>query len=123
MTDLTRYAKKSTVQLTTIGRKSGQPRTVTIWFVVVDAKRIHVQHARGSTAQWYRNLLRTPEVQLDFGDGLVAARATPIEDKGEIQRVLALVRRKYLFAWVFQLLGINRNAVAATIELDDDRRG
>jgi deazaflavin-dependent oxidoreductase (nitroreductase family) len=115
--DLTAYAPRSTVRLTTVGRKSGQKRTVTIWFVVADPQRIYVQHVRGADANWYRNLLKTPSVELDFGDGPLAGHATPISDRDAIRRVLRLVRRKYLAAWLVQLLAIGRRPVAAEISV------
>ena len=105
------------VQLTTRGRKSGQPRTVKIWFVVAGPTSIYVQHTNPKPADWYRNLLQDPAVTLDFGSGALPARATPITDASQIERVLALVRRKYLAAWIFKLLGWSRSAVAAEISL------
>jgi deazaflavin-dependent oxidoreductase (nitroreductase family) len=114
--DVSKYAKRSTLKLTTLGRTSKQPRTVTIWFVVVDAQRIVVQHVRGDDANWYRNLLKNPEVEIDFGDGVVRAVAKPITDRAEIRNVLRLVRRKYLAAWLLQAFGTSK-AVAAAIEL------
>jgi deazaflavin-dependent oxidoreductase (nitroreductase family) len=117
--DLTSYTKQSTVRLSTSGRKSGRQHTVTIWFVVADPRRVHVQHVRGATADWYRNLSKQPAVQLDFGGGPVAGHATPITDANEVHRVLGLFRRKYIFAWVFQLLGMTKHAAAATIEVLD----
>jgi deazaflavin-dependent oxidoreductase (nitroreductase family) len=115
--DLTSYTKQSTVRLTTTGRKSGRQHTVTIWFVVADARHLYVQHVRGPTADWYRNLAKQPAVHVDFGSGPVAARATPIADATEVRRVLGLFRRKYIFAWVFQLLGMTKRAVVATVEV------
>jgi deazaflavin-dependent oxidoreductase (nitroreductase family) len=115
--DLTSHTKQSTIRLTTTGRKSGRQHTVTIWFVVADARRLYVQHVRGPTADWYKNLSKQPEVQLDFGSGALAARATPIADAAEVQRVLAQFRRKYIFAWVFQLLGMTKRAVVASVEV------
>ena len=117
--DLTKYTKQSTLRLTTTGRQSGRQHTVTIWFVVADERHVYVQHVRGATADWYRNLAKRPEVQLDFGAGLLAARATPVADAIEVRRILALFRRKYIFAWVFQLLGMTKRAVVATLELQE----
>jgi deazaflavin-dependent oxidoreductase (nitroreductase family) len=115
--DLNPYAKQSTVRLTTTGRKSGRQHSVPIWFVVADANHLYVQHVRGPTADWYKNLLKQPAVHLDFGSGPVDGRGTPIADATEVQRVLALFRRKYIFAWVFQLLGMTKRAVVATVEV------
>lgn len=117
--DLTTYSRRSTVRLTTTGRKSGKQHTVTVWFVVADARRFYVQHVQGATADWYKNLRKTPRVQIDFGDGPQPATATPILDPAEIQRVLALVRRKYWMAWFIQLFGRGKDPVAAVIEVGE----
>lgn len=103
------------VTLTTRGRKSGQPRTVKVWFVVASPTSIYVQHTNPKPADWYRNLQRDPAVLLDFGTGQIQARAVPVADRAEIDRILAMVRRKYLAAWLFKLLGWSRSAVAAEI--------
>ena len=118
MMDLRTVARKRSVALTTRGRKTGHLRTVKIWFVSADHESIYVQHTSPAPAQWYQNLLRTPSVTLDFGDGPLAAYATPIADKSKIQEVLRLIRRKYPLGWVFQLLGWNKKAKVAQITLD-----
>jgi deazaflavin-dependent oxidoreductase (nitroreductase family) len=108
-------AAKKTVRLTTRGRKSGQPRTVLIWFVANGPRSILVQHATSAPAQWYANLLKAPQVSVDFGDGPVEARATPITDPERIHAVLARVRRKYWSAWLIQLIGRRATPLAAEI--------
>jgi deazaflavin-dependent oxidoreductase (nitroreductase family) len=112
MSDLER---RKTVRLTTRGRKSGQPRTVTIWFVADGPRRVRVQHVAPTPAQWYRNLLAYPEVTLDFGDGPITAQAQPITDAAEVRRVLAAVRRRYWTAPLIQWLGRKATPVAAEI--------
>jgi len=118
--DLTQRTKQSTLRLTTTGRKSGRQHTVTIWFIVADPQRIYLQHVRGPTADWYKNLRKHPTVQLDFGDGTVTGEAAPISDAAEVRRILGLFRSKYFFAWVFQLLGMTRRAVVAEIKVPND---
>jgi deazaflavin-dependent oxidoreductase (nitroreductase family) len=105
------------MRLTTRGRQSGAPRTVTVWFVVAGETRIFVQHAARAPAHWDRNLQQEPAVQIDFGDGPLEARAEPILDAARIQEVLKQVRRKYRLAWLIQLLGRNAKPVAAEIQL------
>jgi deazaflavin-dependent oxidoreductase (nitroreductase family) len=109
------FADKKTVCLTTRGRTSGRPRPVTIWFVADGPRRILVQHVTSAPANWYRNLLKNSDVSLDFGEGRIDARATPITDPQRIRQVLDTVRRKYWSAWLVQLLGRKDNAVAAEI--------
>jgi deazaflavin-dependent oxidoreductase (nitroreductase family) len=103
------------LKLTTRGRKSGQPRTVTIWFVDDGPGTYLVQHQSPRPAQWYRNLLADRNVQIDLGKGVQSAVAEPITDRAAIDEVLAKVRSKYMSAWLFRLLGWGRNAVAARI--------
>jgi deazaflavin-dependent oxidoreductase (nitroreductase family) len=117
VTDVRKYTDRRQLRLTTRGRKSGSPRTVTVWFVIADEAKLFVQHASRAPAQWYRNLLREPAVQVDFGDGPLEAMAEPILDEKEIRRVLKLVRRKYRSAWLIQLLGRKAEPVAAEIQL------
>ena len=116
--DVARYAKRKTIALTTRGRKSGRPRAVKVWFVVAGPQSIFVQHASSAPSQWYRNLLSDPAVQIDFGDGPIAARAKPLTDPQQIRDILRAVRRKYLFAWLIQLLGRKAKPLAAEIVLE-----
>jgi deazaflavin-dependent oxidoreductase (nitroreductase family) len=112
MSDLQR---RKTLRLTTRGRTSGQPRTVTIWFVADGPRRVRVQHVAPKPAQWYRNLVAHPEVTVDFGDGPIAARAMPVTDPAAVRQVLAAVRRRYWTAPLIQWLGRKASPVAAEI--------
>jgi deazaflavin-dependent oxidoreductase (nitroreductase family) len=109
------FAGRKTVRLTTRGRKSGQARTVTIWFIANGPRSIRVQHVAAKPANWYRNLVATPAVTIDFGDGPIEARGTPITDPAGIAAVIAGVRKKYWMAWLIQWLGKTDAAVAAEI--------
>jgi deazaflavin-dependent oxidoreductase (nitroreductase family) len=102
---LAAVADQSTVELTTTGRKSGQQRPVTIWFVVDDQGRLFVQSGGGGTTDWYRNLLETPAVTLRIGDLRASAISTPIGDAAETARVHELFRQKYLRARIFDWFG------------------
>lgn len=116
---LDHQAAKRDVRLTTRGRKSGQPRTVTIWFVNSDRDSIYVQHSSRRPAHWYRNLLAEKRVEVDFGDGPLVAEANPITDPAGVREVRRLIRRKYRLAWVFQLLGWGAPSVAAEIRAEN----
>ena len=110
---------KRTVRLTTRGRKSGQPRTVTIWFVEAGPGKIYVQHAGIRPANWYANLRANAAVELDFGSGALKAHAQPIAERERVRDVLAMMRRKYWTAWIIQLIGRRATPVAAEIALAD----
>lgn len=52
--------------LTTIGRRSGEPRTVELWFVL-DGHTVHFLAGGGEGAQWVRNAEVEPAVRLRLG--------------------------------------------------------
>ncbi len=73
--------------LTHTGRKSGQPRQAVIEIDDYDAETntYLVAAGFGQKADWYRNILKTPEVTIQVGSRRMAARAEPLspEESGE----------------------------------------
>jgi deazaflavin-dependent oxidoreductase (nitroreductase family) len=53
--------------LTITGRKTGLPREIEISFVELDA-RLYILAEHGHEAQWVRNILAIPQVQVRIGD-------------------------------------------------------
>jgi deazaflavin-dependent oxidoreductase (nitroreductase family) len=102
--DLDAVQGESEVKLTTVGRSSGKPRTVTIWFVC-DQDHLYVQSGREGETNWYRNLLAKPEVRLEFDSLRLTGRAVPVEDETETQRIHDLFRSKYLTARIMGWFG------------------
>lgn len=113
------YQEASTIDLTTVGRTSGKPRTVTIWFVVDEAGRLYVQSGKDGTTDWYRNLLRTPAVTMRIGELNMKGAAAPVEDLTEVARVHELFRQKYLRARLSEWIGsdVGRGRVVQLREL------
>jgi deazaflavin-dependent oxidoreductase (nitroreductase family) len=77
------------VQLHTIGRKSGQRRTVWLTSPVNDADRIVLIASKGGDDRhpdWYRNLTANPEVEITEGDDTkpYRARTASPEEKAEL---------------------------------------
>ena len=94
----------SEVELSTTGRRSGQARTVTIWFVR-DGERVYVQSGKEGKTDWYRNVIANPAVTLRFGALRLRGRALAVEDAGEAERVHGLFEQKYLSARVMGWFG------------------
>ncbi len=68
--------------LTTIGRRSGQPREIEIWFTQRDGHYyVIAEHLR--EAHWVQNVLADPRVRARVGDEEFAARARVIDAGGE----------------------------------------
>ena len=80
----------STIDITTIGRQSGQPRRMEIWFRQVDG-RIYITGTPG-TRDWYANLRRNPHFTFHLKESLRAdlpAQARFIADADERRRILS----------------------------------
>ena len=68
-----------TIDLTTTGRRSGQPRTVEIWFLNVDG-RLFITGTPGPR-DWYANLLADPRLAFHLKESVRAdltGRAEPV---------------------------------------------
>jgi deazaflavin-dependent oxidoreductase (nitroreductase family) len=118
MTDLQALNRESLVHLTVRGRKSGKPHTVKIWFAVGNGK-IYVTSARGTTADWVKNLRKNPEATLQIGTTSLKGTAVWREDPGVRTEVLPLFLRKYFLARLFRWIGWYKQEFAFVITLVD----
>lgn len=83
-------ANDRTVDITTIGRRSGQPRRIEIWFHNLDG-RIYISGRPGMRG-WYANVVAHPDFEFHLKESAEAdirARAHPITDPAERRRVLS----------------------------------
>jgi deazaflavin-dependent oxidoreductase (nitroreductase family) len=112
-----------TIDITTIGRKSGQPRRIEMAFHRVDGT-IYLTGTPGKR-DWYANLVANPDFTFHLKRSVTAdlpARATPITDPATRRAVLARIlerdrpdRAKDLDTWVKQspLVAVSFPAEAA----------
>ena len=84
----------SEVELTVTGRKSGRESSRPIWFVE-DGDKILLLPVTGSGSNWYRNLVKTPEIGLSADGAELRATAKPIEDAEGVAEVLRKFGEKY----------------------------
>jgi deazaflavin-dependent oxidoreductase (nitroreductase family) len=85
---------KNEVDLTVTGRRSGQESTRPIWFVV-EPDRLLLLPVSGSGSNWYRNIVKTPDIRLTANGAELSATAKPIDDAGAVGDVLEKFRGKY----------------------------
>lgn len=74
-------ASARTIDITTIGAKTGRPRRIEIWFYRVDGE-IYLT-TQPAVRSWYANLLAHPEFTFHLRHGVradLAARAEPVLD-------------------------------------------
>lgn len=78
-----------TCDITTIGRKSGRPRRIEIWYFVVDGT-VYISGTPGAR-DWYANVLANPQLIFHVKHGAhadLSAYAEPILDQAERRRIM-----------------------------------
>lgn len=90
--------------LHTTGRKSGRRRTTPLLYDEIEGV-YYIATARGRKADWYRNAVATPKVEVEIGSRRFEGLAEAITDEGRVlhflERRLALRPRVVgLFLWL-----------------------
>jgi deazaflavin-dependent oxidoreductase (nitroreductase family) len=93
---LAAHADDECCDLSTVGRRSGRPHRIEIWFGVLD-DRLYFISGNGPTADWYRNALAAPEVTVHLGGHDLRGTARAVTHPEERRRVGDLMGAKY--AW------------------------
>jgi deazaflavin-dependent oxidoreductase (nitroreductase family) len=103
--------------LTHTGRKSGLPRYAVLEIIKHDAKTFFVSSGFGEKAQWYQNILQTPEVRLEAGREKFTARAERLSFV-QAKEILSDYARKHPFALkeLSRVLGLSYNGSEASLE-------
>ena len=124
---LSRYGPQSKIAgrvlvLTTIGRRSGQPRLTPLQYEEVDGI-YYVASARGTQADWYRNLIKNPKVDVQVGDTCFSTIAKPMTDAGQIADFLEirLKRHPYFMGAMLRLEGLPRTYSRSDLEKLSER--
>ena len=112
---LAAVAGRSTLRITTRGRKSGKRHSVPIWFVV-DRTRI-VFGTLNIERDWVRNAKKTPEVELEVGDLQLRGRFSVVAETAPATEVRRLIGGKYWLARIASWLGFTSKEVYAVDEL------
>ena len=86
------------VLLTTVGRKTGMPRTTPMMFVRDDERIFVVASNAGAPKdpQWYRNLINDPSVTVELPGEEFKARATPL-DGADYDRTWTMIKERFPF--------------------------
>ena len=90
-------------KLTARGRKSGEPRSVTIWFALGDGKLFLTGDAKGPN--WLRNARANADVVVQIGTTRLRGRARVVEDPAEAESVRQRFVRRYLMARLGRMVG------------------
>ncbi len=88
---LARYRQ---IQLSVIGRKTGQTVSIPVWFVL-EGEKVYLLPVKGSDTQWYKNVLKNPSIRIDARGVEAEFRATPITEAKTLKSVIEKFREKY----------------------------
>lgn len=90
-------ADKQVLHLTTIGRVTGRPREIEIWFIVHHEK-FYIFSEHREAAGWVKNIRRNPNASVRFGKCSMKADARVLDYRKERQlwdEVQVIADRKY----------------------------
>jgi deazaflavin-dependent oxidoreductase (nitroreductase family) len=90
-----RYADASLAWLTTTGRRTGLPRTVELWFVLLNGS-VYFLAGGGERADWVRNARAQPRVSVRLGStDLPGTARTPEPGSDEDRAARQSMAAKY----------------------------
>lgn len=82
------------IDITVTGRVTGRQITVPVWFVDEGGK-LCLLPVRGSDSDWYKNVIRTPRMELTADGESMTVTATPVTDPGRDRTIVEKFRAKY----------------------------
>jgi len=88
---LSRYRQ---IRLSVIGRKSGKTISNPVWFVA-EGEKLYLLPVHGSDTQWYRNVLKNPQIRIDARGSDAKLEAKPITKSDAVKSVIEKFREKY----------------------------
>ena len=91
---LTEHAELECCDVTTTGRRSGNPHEIEIWFGVVD-DIMYLISGNGPKADWYRNALAHPHVLVRLAGQTHRGVARDVDDPDERRLVGDVMGAKY----------------------------
>ena len=121
MADLQSVADDDFCYLTTIGRVSGRPHTIEIWFALA-GRTLYMLAGGGETSDWVKNLRRNPAVSVRIGAVHWPGTGRVVSDAEEDAVARRIVVDKYQGGYGEDLSDWGRTAlpVAVDLHLDQD---
>lgn len=80
--------------ITTRGRRTGRPHRIEIWFAA-HGSTLYILAGGGERADWVRNIMAEPAIELRVGKASMSARGRVVTDPAEAARARRLVPEKY----------------------------
>jgi deazaflavin-dependent oxidoreductase (nitroreductase family) len=113
-------ADRSECRLTTIGRRTGDPHTISIWFAHSEGT-VYLLSGGGQRSDWVRNLVADPQVTVAFSGARFAGRARLIEDPEEDRVARDLIHDKYVARYQGDLSRWREESLPVAIDVTPGR--
>ena len=91
---LAELKEKDELQFSVKGRRSGKEIPRPVWFVL-EGKELLLLPVKGSSTQWYRNILKDPWAKISLAGQTYTGKTQPIRDKKGVSEVVELFRKKH----------------------------
>jgi deazaflavin-dependent oxidoreductase (nitroreductase family) len=117
--DLTSLSTEQFCYPTTIGRVTGRPHTIEIWFAI-RGRTLYMLSGNGPDrrADWVKNLTRTPHVTIRIGGHHFSGRARLVEVPEEDALARRLLLGKYAPTYSGDLTDWGRTALPVAVDLE-----
>jgi deazaflavin-dependent oxidoreductase (nitroreductase family) len=107
--------------LTTVGRVSGRPHTIEIWFAQ-HGSTLYMLSGGARRSDWVRNLTRTPTARVRAGGHEYPGMGRIVIDPQEDRVARDAVYGKYSVLYRGDLTGWREAALPIAVDLEDSRR-
>jgi deazaflavin-dependent oxidoreductase (nitroreductase family) len=102
--------------LTTVGRVSGRPREIEIWFGLRGS--LYMLSGGGDRSDWVKNLMREPAVTVRIAGAQMQGRARVVEDPAEADVARGLLFDKYSSRYGGDLENWRATALPVAVDFD-----
>jgi deazaflavin-dependent oxidoreductase (nitroreductase family) len=116
----TELDRHQVIGLTTVGRVTGRPHTIEIWFAQQGAT-LYLLSGGGTRSDWVRNLIRTPAVRVGVGADEYAGMARLVTEPEENRLARDAVHDKYATRYFGDLTSWRESALPIAVDLDSSR--
>jgi len=109
--------------LTTTGRKSGLPRVTPLQYEEIN-DCFYIGSARGTKADWYRNIVANPKVNIRVRRRQFDGTAEPVTDPGQIADFLEyrLAKNPRMIGFIMSREGVSKNPTRVELEKHVERK-
>jgi len=114
--DFQHFADVDVCYLTTRGRVSGRPHTIEIWFAL-HGHTLYLLSGAREGADWVKNVLRFPAVQVKIKGALFSGQAHLVSDPEEDSMARTLLYDKYTHRSGDDLHDWSRSALPVAVHL------